>query len=226
MKFKIDYVKIFVLYLVLISGGLLNFFGVMTDISSIMAGLIIIAIGLFAFYEYMLIIVKDKEKTYTIKYLIFFVFVLIISWLIEYFGVKSGIVFGEYEYSDTLIPQISKVPIAIGFAWFSTLISSAAIVQQTSVFSSSKVDAIVKSLAIALFMVFFDFMLEPVAVKLDYWQWESGIIPTQNYITWFIVGFLFSLIGYVLEVFTIKIPNIIIHIFVAQIIYFSIVLLS
>jgi len=30
--------------------------------------------------------------------------------------------------------------------------------------------------------------MEPAAVKLGFWQWESATIPTFNYICWFIIS--------------------------------------
>jgi putative membrane protein len=34
----------------------------------------------------------------------------------------------------------------------------------------------------------FDFILEPVAVKLQFWSWENGQIPLLNYICWFTIS--------------------------------------
>ncbi|NBW35908.1 MAG: carotenoid biosynthesis protein, partial [Cytophagia bacterium] len=31
----------------------------------------------------------------------------------------------------------------------------------------------------------FDYLLEPVAIYLNFWQWEAGVIPMLNYISWF-----------------------------------------
>jgi putative membrane protein len=41
----------------------------------------------------------------------------------------------------------------------------------------------------ATLAVFFDWLMEPVAVKLGYWSWNGdGSIPMFNYICWFIVS--------------------------------------
>ena len=41
----------------------------------------------------------------------------------------------------------------------------------------------------ATLAVFFDWIMEPVAVKLGYWQWlGDGEIPLYNYICWFIIS--------------------------------------
>ena len=34
----------------------------------------------------------------------------------------------------------------------------------------------------------FDWVMEPVAVKLGYWQWENDRIPLYNYISWIIIS--------------------------------------
>lgn len=40
----------------------------------------------------------------------------------------------------------------------------------------------------ALLMVLFDFIMEPVAIELDFWSWENNIIPMYNYISWFVIS--------------------------------------
>jgi putative membrane protein len=34
-------------------------------------------------------------------------------------------------------------------------------------------------------MVFLDFLMEPVAIKLGFWNWKNGVIPFYNYVCWF-----------------------------------------
>jgi putative membrane protein len=43
-------------------------------------------------------------------------------------------------------------------------------------------------LAAATLMVFLDFLMEPVAVKLGFWYWKDGIIPVYNYVCWFVTA--------------------------------------
>ena len=40
--------------------------------------------------------------------------------------------------------------------------------------------------------VLFDYIMEPVAIRYDYWSWQGGAIPLQNYIAWFIIATLFA----------------------------------
>jgi uncharacterized membrane protein len=44
----------------------------------------------------------------------------------------------------------------------------------------------------ALLMVALDVLIEPVAVALDFWQWENAVIPIQNFVMWFANGFYYS----------------------------------
>lgn len=51
----------------------------------------------------------------------------------------------------------------------------------------------------ATLAVVFDWLIEPVAVKLGYWTWlGNGQIPMFNYISWFVISMLLLLIFHVL----------------------------
>ena len=39
-------------------------------------------------------------------------------------------------------------------------------------------------------LLLYDYILEPVAIKLDYWQWTEGQIPVYNFICWMGVSYL------------------------------------
>jgi len=41
----------------------------------------------------------------------------------------------------------------------------------------------------AALMVGLDFLIEPVAVELDFWRWNQDSIPLSNYAGWFGVAF-------------------------------------
>jgi putative membrane protein len=73
----------------------------------------------------------------------------------------------------------------------------------------------------ATMAVFFDWMMEPVAVKLGYWTWlGNGDIPLYNYICWLIVSILLLLLFQ-------KLPfpkknKFAVHLFLIQIMFFLI----
>lgn len=106
---------------------------------------------------------------------------------IEWVGVHTGYVFGPYSYGKTLGMQYDKVPYLIGINWIVLVYSTSNIVQKLDT------NPIVKALLGALLMVAIDYYIEPVAIRFDFWHWntEGGIIPMQNYVAWYVVSALF-----------------------------------
>ena len=41
-----------------------------------------------------------------------------------------------------------------------------------------------------LLMLFMDFVMEPIAPKLDLWKFKNLVVPTSNYIGWLIISIL------------------------------------
>jgi putative membrane protein len=105
-----------------------------------------------------------------------------LTFLLEAVGVKTGIIFGSYSYGNVLGPKLLEVPLLIGINW-------ALIILGTTIISSklTKNKILLPSFA-GLLALAFDFILEPVATELNYWSWEEGNIPVQNYIAWFVIG--------------------------------------
>jgi putative membrane protein len=46
----------------------------------------------------------------------------------------------------------------------------------------------------------FDLILEPVAILLNYWYWKGGIVPIQNYLAWFVLAVIISILYDLLKV--------------------------
>jgi putative membrane protein len=46
----------------------------------------------------------------------------------------------------------------------------------------------------AAILVLLDLLIEPVAVKFDYWTWFNNTIPLKNYICWFGISAVFLLL--------------------------------
>ncbi|HSH52321.1 MAG TPA: carotenoid biosynthesis protein [Bacteroidales bacterium] len=116
---------------------------------------------------------------------------LIVTYLITYslelIGVKSGAIFGNYHYGNVLGPKIFETPIIIGLNWILVILGALVITKKFI----NKSPAFIIIFA-PLLAVTFDFVLEPVAVKLNYWSWDGGVIPFQNYVAWYIIAFIFS----------------------------------
>lgn len=145
--------------------------------------------------------------------------VFIITFLVEYAGVHTGIVFGEYSYSARVAPLIDGVPLIIGLAWLGAILGaiSASFVIIYSIHIHSHLG---KALIVGIFVLLFDLALEPMAIALEYWNWGGDVVPVQNYLVWFVIGVVSTFIGLKTHAFQIKRSSIAFHGFIAQIVYF------
>lgn len=106
----------------------------------------------------------------------------LITFFIEVAGVATGKIFGNYAYTDVLGAQVFGVPPLIGFNWMLVLFGS---INLAKIMSRRTV----LQIAIAtLCAPLFDYVMEPVAVALHYWQWQTGTPPLQNYIVWGVIS--------------------------------------
>lgn len=118
-----------------------------------------------------------------------FILVVLIGYGVEVAGVKTGLIFGQYHYGETLGFKIFDVPVIIGLNWF--LVSYGAY----SLVSRLKSSAWIKIMLASLLCVGLDVLIEPVAINLDYWQWENGI-PIRNYVGWFGVSLIIQFLAF------------------------------
>ncbi len=116
------------------------------------------------------------------KFFQLFLVIASLGYVVEVIGVQTGALFGIYHYGKTLGFQLFDVPLILGVNWFLLAIATHAIV---SYYSAKKW---VRILAATLVMLALDILIEPVAMNLDFWQWEAGIVPLQNYFIWGVVS--------------------------------------
>jgi len=136
----------------------------------------------------------------------------------EILGVQRGWIFGDYQYGDALGYKILGVPMLIGVNWALLTIITAAIAQQ---FYENLFMRIVIGVCL---MIFLDLLIEPIAPLLDFWAFDGGDAPLQNYIGWTAVAiFLQSIFHY----FRIEVkgwfPN---QLYLLQIIFFTVLLIK
>lgn len=110
------------------------------------------------------------------------------GFIVEYIGVHTGLLFGNYDYGATLGPKYQEIPLVIGINWFCIVLASSALLY------SFKMNILLKAILAGVLCTFLDFLIEPVAIKLDFWKWQDGIIPMWNYICWFAFSSFFAFI--------------------------------
>ena len=125
-------------------------------------------------------------------FIVFASIVIVVSFIVEYLGVNSGLIFGEYEYGEALGLKIGNTPVMIGILWFILIYSIGIMINK---WSSS---ILIKSLIGATFMVLIDIFIEPVATELGFWNWLQDVIPIQNYFAWFVVSLIFFILFFLL----------------------------
>jgi putative membrane protein len=132
----------------------------------------------------------------------FFLFVIITytaGLTAEVIGANTSFLFGDYEYGDVLGAGFFGVPLIIGVNWFIVIYCTGVVTQiyenrmlkrleARDITISKRMKSISFVTDAALLCVLFDWLMEPVAVKLGYWQWQNEEIPFFNYISWFIIS--------------------------------------
>ena len=125
-----------------------------------------------------------REIFKDIKLLIAVLVAMILGFVSEGLGVNYNLIFGTYEYGENLGTKVWGVPLTIAVNWAILTICTAAIMKR--VFSSKVLSAIMGAIS----MVVLDFILEPVAPRFDFWEFEGGMPGAQNYVGWFAVALL------------------------------------
>ena len=119
--------------------------------------------------------------------LLFALMVYAAGFLVEVAGVNTGLIFGSYTYGYTLGLKIWHTPLMIGVNWLILVYTTGVLL------NTIKINEYALAAIGAVVLVSIDFLIEPVAIKYDYWSWQGGVIPMQNYIGWFIVAFIMFL---------------------------------
>ena len=167
-------ISIFLIWLVHISGLLgmlfydLDFFASFTS-----TNLFLMSIILF-------LNIKIKSKYHVLSILLIF----LIGMITEILGVNYGLIFGDYEYGNNLGFKLFGVPFLIGVNWIILTAISANIAALITKNKNIELTVIIG----ALLMLAMDFVMEPIAPKLDLWKFNNLIVPTSNYIGWLIIG--------------------------------------
>lgn len=109
-------------------------------------------------------------------------FAFFIGMFVEWVGVHTGLLFGDYSYGKNLGYKIFDVPLVIGINWAMLTVITSSIICKIPTKSYIKI-----SLG-ALAMTLFDLLMEPVAIRSDFWIWKDNVIPLYNYVCWFIIS--------------------------------------
>lgn len=140
--------------------------------------------------------------------------VALLGYLIEVVGVNTGYLFGDYTYGQTLGFQLWRTPVIIGVNWLMMIYYTSAIAKRIT--GERAIQVVIG----ATLMVLMDLLIEPVAIKFDYWTWSGAGVPFQNYLGWFIAALLLHLLY--LRVERTRENDAALYLAFAQLIFFSV----
>lgn len=140
-----------------------------------------------------------------VAFFLFFLTAFLVGMGTEMIGVNTAKLFGHYHYGTVLGPKLNGVPYLIGVNWYVLIFCAAAVMESMHAWFRQKMEAtgsvLPPRLALisllvdgALLALMFDWIMEPVAMKLDFWQWENQDIPLFNYTCWFLISLVLLLI--------------------------------
>lgn len=179
--------------------------GLMTPYHKVFEGL--------SFYNLLLnfLLLAISLKSNLSRFNLIIAILFLIGFVAEIIGVQTSLLFGNYYYLTNLGPKIYGVPLIIGINWAILSIGAWVIISE---FFEHRVLRIILA---SFLMVFFDLLMEPVAIKLNFWKWENGIIPLYNFACWFIISLIQMI---VLSVFKVQKAGIAKWVFTIQILFF------
>ncbi|WNS42606.1 carotenoid biosynthesis protein [Paenibacillus sp. MMS20-IR301] len=115
---------------------------------------------------------------------------------VEWVGVHTGKLFGEYSYSTVLGPLLSGVPVTLGFAWIA-VVCNAALISYDFGLRGLRL-RLLRAAQVGCWTVLLDLVLDPVAHARGFWNWEGGggfyYVPWSNFGGWLIAGAALSLL--------------------------------
>ncbi len=144
-----------------------------------------------------LLVWTQKEKNSF--FLLFTIITIIIGIAIEIIGVQTHALFGNYSYGESLGFKWQQVPLLIGINWFIIIyccgISTQSLLQKaidTIAEEKQQPPKSLKAVSViidgATLATIFDWLMEPVAMKLHFWQWTNNHVTAYNYVCWFFIS--------------------------------------
>jgi putative membrane protein len=117
------------------------------------------------------------------RFLFFLLLVYVLAFFAEWIGVHTQLIFGNYYYGQTMGYKLWGIPVIMGITWF-LLIYGAGVTMQWFGIRNMLLRVITGS----VILVLLDMLIEPIAMRFDYWHWAGGITPLKNYWGWLLVS--------------------------------------
>ncbi|MFP4093650.1 MAG: carotenoid biosynthesis protein [Cyclobacteriaceae bacterium] len=134
------------------------------------------------------VLLFNFHRDWNLPFLIFCLISFLTGFLVEVAGVQTGLIFGEYSYGPALGLKLWEVPLLIGLNWLMLVYITGYV--SGRLFKNK----LLAAMGGTTLMVMLDYVIEPVAMKYNFWYWEQEVIPIQNYLGWFVTALFLHLI--------------------------------
>jgi uncharacterized membrane protein len=124
------------------------------------------------------------HKKWSKEFVFSILLVALTGFLVDVLAVKTGYVFGYFQYGYTLGYKFWDTPLVMMSYWMVIVYCSRQVAEMIAK------DTFLVSLLAAGCMVLMDYFLEPFAVNHGLWHWNEGKVPRHNYVGWFVSGLL------------------------------------
>jgi putative membrane protein len=138
---------------------------------------------------FMLVILCFNHQNIDTKFMVFFACIYIAGFMVEWVGVHTALLFGKYQYGKTLGLKLYGIPLTMGINWFLLIYATGTMLQHIPI-----KNLLLRILAGATGLVALDVLIEPAAIKYDYWHWQDAVVPMANYVCWFVISALLLLV--------------------------------
>jgi len=117
------------------------------------------------------------------KFVLFLILIYIPTFFAEWIGVHTHLLFGNYFYGSTMGYKLGGIPIIMGITWFLLIYSTGTAMQQLGMRN-----VLLRVITGSAILVLLDMLIEPIAMRFDYWHWVGDIVPLKNYWGWLLVS--------------------------------------
>jgi len=127
-----------------------------------------------------LIVLLSFHKKWSREFVFSILLIACTGFFIDVIAVKTGYIFGYFQYGATLGYKLWETPLMMIVYWVILIYTSRQVAEMVAK------DNFLVSIVAAGLMVLMDYFLEPFAVRNGLWSWNGGTVPMHNYIGWFV----------------------------------------
>lgn len=157
------------------------------------------------------LLIVSHQPLRDVKEMVFLLFLYTSGFFIEWLGVYTGKIFGQYTYGNTLGFKLLDIPIIIGINWVIVVYACGSLAQKLTA------PVFVKIIIGSSLMVVSDYFIEPFAMRYNLWQWKSTGVPVHNYLGWAACGIMMQALYFYLKIAANKVA---IAIWMMQVLFF------